>query len=231
VVALLGLLEPQEVGGEVLRRGPGRAVDPLQLGVALVAAPVGAGQLRQLERLADMLRRRQVRPAAEVEPLALAIERHVLVGRDALDDLGLVLLADGLEVGDGLVAVPDLADDLLVAVDDLGHALFDRREVVRAERLVAGEVVVEAVLDVRADGHLRAGEQLLHRFGQHVGRVVADGVQRVGVVAVDELDLAAAGSGRSKSSSWPSRRTSSVRLASEGEMAVATSRPLEPCGY
>jgi hypothetical protein len=69
-----------QIGGEVLLVGPGRAVDALQLGVVLIAAPVGAGQLRQLEGLADMLRRRQVRPAAEVAPLALAIERDRLVG-------------------------------------------------------------------------------------------------------------------------------------------------------
>jgi hypothetical protein len=46
-------------------------------------------------------------------------------------------------------------------------------QVVGRERLVAGEVVVEAVLDRRADGDLGAGEQLLHRLGQHVGGVVA----------------------------------------------------------
>ncbi len=85
-------------------------------------------------------------------------------------------------------AVPHLAADLLVAVDDLAHALLDRRQVVQRERLVAGEVVVEAVLDVGADGHLRAGEQLLHRLGQHVGGVVADGVEGLGRLARDDLD-------------------------------------------
>ena len=76
--------------------------------------------------------------------------------------------------------------NLRVAGDDLAHLRLDRREVVRRERLVAGEVVVEAVLDRRADGDLGAGEQLLHRLGQHVGGVVADQLQRVGVAAGDE---------------------------------------------
>jgi hypothetical protein len=82
------------------------------------------------------------------------------------------------EAGDGLVARQDLAADLLVAIDDLGHPLLDLREVVRREGLVAGEVVIEAVLDGRADRDLRPGEQLLHRLGHHVAGVVAQGVER-----------------------------------------------------
>jgi hypothetical protein len=132
-----------------------------------------------------------VRAAAEVLPVPLAVDRDVLAGRDALDDLGLVLLADGAEVLDGLVAVPDLAMDRLVAVDDLPHPLLDRGKVVQAERLVAGEVVVEAVLDRRADRHLRAGEKLLHRFGQDVADVVADRLERLGALARQDLEFAA----------------------------------------
>ena len=63
--------------------------------------------------------------------------------------------------------------------DDLAHLLFDLRAGLRGERLVAGEIVVEAVLDHRADGDLGAGTQLLHGFGQHVGAVVADQFQRL----------------------------------------------------
>ena len=170
-----------QIGGEVGLAGPGRAVDALQLGVALVAAPVGAGQLGQLERLAHVARGGQVRPAAEVHPVPLAIDRDRLVAGDALDDLGLVGLADALEVGDGLVDGPTPRGAIFSSRATISaHALLDGREVVQRERLVAGEVVIEAVLDVGADGHLRAGEQLLHRLGQHVGGVVADHLQRLG---------------------------------------------------
>ena len=51
VVALLRLLEPLEVRVEVALPEERRAVDPGQLGVVLVAAPVGAGETGQLERL------------------------------------------------------------------------------------------------------------------------------------------------------------------------------------
>ena len=191
MVALLGFLQAMQVRRQVGFGRPGRAVDALQHRIAVIAPPVGAGQLGQLERLAGDLGRGQVRASAEVLPGALAIDRDVLAGRDAADDLGLVDLADQLKVGDGRLAVPDLAHDRLVAVDDLLHARLDLGEVIQAERLLAGEVVIEAVLDSWADGHLRAGEQLLHRLSQDMAYVVADGFQRLGRIARQDLERAA----------------------------------------
>ncbi len=188
VVAALGFLDALQIGFELGLGGPGGAIDALQLGVVLVAAPIGAGQLGQLEGLAHMARGRQVRPTAQVLPVSLVIDRDRLAGRDALNDLGLVGLAHGVEVGDGRIAVDHFARDLFVAVDDLAHARLDRRQVVQGEGLVAGEVVEEAVLDIGADGHLGSGEQLLHRLGQQVGGVVADHLQGFGGVAGDDLD-------------------------------------------
>ena len=92
VVALLGLLEHLQVLLQFVLRRPGRAVDALQHLVAVVAAPVGAGHLHQLEVL-QPARARHVRAAAQVLERAFAVERHVLAGRDARDDLGLVVLA------------------------------------------------------------------------------------------------------------------------------------------
>ena len=46
VVALLGFLDLLQVRGQLLLRRPRRAVDALELRVVLVAAPVGAGELR-----------------------------------------------------------------------------------------------------------------------------------------------------------------------------------------
>ena len=191
VVALLGLLDALDVGLQVGLGGPGRTIYPLQLGVAMIAAPIGAGQLGQLEGLAHMARGRQVRTQAQVLPAALPIDADLLGLRQVLDDLGLVGLADAAEVLQRLVAVPDLPADRLVALDDLAHLGFDLLEVVEAEGLVAGEVVIEAVLDGRANGHLGAGEQLLHRLGQHVGGVVADGLQHLGILPREDLEGAA----------------------------------------
>jgi hypothetical protein len=51
VVALGGFFEPEEVRVELLLVEPAGAVDAGQLRVLLVAAPVGAGDAHQLERL------------------------------------------------------------------------------------------------------------------------------------------------------------------------------------
>ena len=54
---------------------------------------------------------------------------------------------------------------------------------------VAVEVVEEAVVDHRADGHLGAGPQRLHRLRHHVRGVVPDQLQRARVFARQEFDL------------------------------------------
>src|SRR3546814_9335748 len=54
VVALFSLLQHGEVGLELLLVLPAGAVDALELRVARVAAPVGAGDLHQLERMPEL---------------------------------------------------------------------------------------------------------------------------------------------------------------------------------
>ena len=131
-----------------------------------------------------------MRPPAQIDPRPRPIGGDGLRPRQIADQLGLEALALALEQFDGVVALPDLTDQLLVSVDDLGHLLLDGGEVVGRERLLAEEVVIEAVLDGRADGYLGAGEQLLHGLGQHMGGVVANGLQRLGIVAHDQLEVA-----------------------------------------
>ncbi len=128
------------------------------------------------------------RAAAQVLEAALAVQAHVLAGRDALDDLGLVVLAESLEVGHGLVARQHPTDDRLVLRRQLGHALLDRRQVLGRERALVGEVVIEAVVDHRADRHLGLGEQLLDGIGQQVRRAVADDLEAVGILVGDDRE-------------------------------------------
>ena len=76
VVALLRLLQHREVGlhlGLVLEGG---AVDALELRVLLVAFVVGAGDTQQLER-ADVAGAHHVRPGAEIDEIAVLIERDL----------------------------------------------------------------------------------------------------------------------------------------------------------
>ena len=153
VISFLRLLEPLEVGVEVGLRVERRPVDPRQLRVLLVAAPVGAGEPGQLDRL-DRLRVLEVRAAAEIGEVALRVERDLALG--GVDELDLVVLALlGKEalglVGGDLLPLPGPA--FLQLAPDL---LFDPLERVLADRLRKLEVVVEAVLDRRPDRDLRA---------------------------------------------------------------------------
>ena len=103
------------------------------------------------------------------------------------DQLELVRLVRelGLRVG-----VADLAaGEVLPGADDLGHLLLEGREVLGGEGPLGVEVVVEAVLDRRADAEPGAGEQLLHGLGEHVRGRVPDDRAPVGAGRGDRLDL------------------------------------------
>ena len=130
-----------------------------------------------------------MRPAAQIEPVALFVDLDLLIFRDGVDQLDLEQLALVAEGFLRLLARPHFLGEGFVAGDDLAHLFFDGVEVFRRERLVAEEIVIEAVLDHRADGDLGAGPQRLHGFREHVRGVVADELERARVVAGEELDL------------------------------------------
>ena len=133
-----------------------------------------------------------MRPAAKVGPLALAIELHLLIGGNGVDQLDLERFALLFEQALRLLARDDALRERLVAGDDLAHPLFDRREILGRERLVAEEVVVEAVLDHRANRDLRSWPERLHGFGENMRGVVADQFERAGIVARYELERSVA---------------------------------------
>ena len=195
VVALLGLGEEVEVRLQLVPGRPGGAVDALEHRVLLAAAPVGGRVAHQLERR-DEAGGGQVGTAAEVLPAQLAglgvqvvVDRQltgadldvraVLGGGGALepDQFQLVRLVGELLAG-GLVG-DDAAGEPLPALLDLLHLLLDGLEILRRERPGDLEVVVEAVLDRRADAQLGLGEDLLHGLGHDVRGGVAQDVQAV----------------------------------------------------
>ena len=187
VVAFFRFLQAVQVGVEVFLLRPGRTVDALQHGVARIAPPVGAGELHQLERARQLAGRRQMRAAADVEPLALTVDGQFLaLGDHLVDDLDLVGFAQLGEHLHRVLARPHLAHDGQVAPDDFVHALLDLLQVFRGEGLLAREIVVEAVLDGRANGHLGTGIELLHRLRHYMRGIVADEVERFGVTGGDD---------------------------------------------
>ena len=185
VVALLGLFHLFEIGFQILRREEGGAVDALQLLVVLVALPVGAGDREQLERL-DLRGAWQVRAAAEIDevgPQRVLAEYFagLLFDQLALHP-GLGVLLEALRFG---------GEDAFVgerARLDLPHFLLDFFEVVRGERSGAVEIVVEAVLDGRADAELGFGIEFEHGGGQQVRGGVAVDLERLGVPGGEDLE-------------------------------------------
>ena len=178
-----------QIGVELFLLGEGGAVDAREHFAVGIAAPIGARDLHQLERIADLAGRGHVRAAAEIEPFALLVDLDRLVARNGVDQFDLELLALVAEHLFGFLARPYFLGEGCIARDDLAHLLFDGRQVFRRERLVAEEIVIEAVLDHRPDGHLRAGPERLHGFRQHMRGIVPDQFQRARVVAVEEFDF------------------------------------------
>ncbi len=107
------------------------------------------------------------------------------------DQLDLVRLVGQLDAR--VVVVGHPAGEPLVVLDDLAHPGLDLGEVVRGERNLDVEVVVEAVLDRRADPELGVRVEVLHGLGQHVGARVPQDVVPVVAVDRDALDLVAVG--------------------------------------
>ena len=192
VVALARLLLLVQPGVEILLGEERGAVDPLELGVAVIAAPVRAGDRQELDH-ADPPGRRAVRAEAEVDPVAVRVQRQRpgALGEDVLDDLQLELLAEPAEQRERLVARDLLAGEREVLLDLLVGRLLDRLEVLGRERLVAREVVVEAVLGGRPDRHLGAGEQPLDDRRDDMRGVVAHQVEPLGVLRREHRERAA----------------------------------------
>jgi hypothetical protein len=181
------LLQPGEMLVELLLGEPAGAVDARQHGVLLIAAPIGPRHAGQLEGLrVEPTGRGEMRPAAQVQPVAASIHGDRLVGGKLHHPFRLESLPLPLEEVADLIARPHLAHQWLVAGDDAAHLLLDDGKVLLGERAALGgrrEVVIETVLGGGAEGDLGAGEKILYRFGEDMGVIVADELERLLLVA------------------------------------------------
>ena len=172
-----GLFLAAFVLGQLFRGFPSRAVDPLQLGFGFITTPVGPRHALQLKSLGvELAGVLHVGAGAEVPPV---LSKGVKGDRflEAFQDLQLVGLVLGLDLGFRLSArhLDTLERDLLI--DDLDHPLLDRLEIGFGEGVGVVEVVVEAGFSPGADGDAGFGEELLHRHGHHMAHRVADSEQ------------------------------------------------------
>ncbi len=188
VVAPLGLFQAVQIRLERLLVRPRGAVDTLEHLVARIAPPVGAGHLHELEGL-EPARARHVRAAAQIDEPVLAIQRYRLFLGDPGDDLRLVILAHVAKEPDGLGPIHHHSLHREVPPGQLLHLGLDGLDVLRRERALEGEVVVEPILDHRTDGDLGLRIELLDGVRHQVGRRVTNDLEPLRVALGQQPDL------------------------------------------
>ena len=150
-----------------------RAVDALEHRPTLVPAPVGARHGGQPQCL-DVPGRRHMRPAAEIDKLALGVDGHGRLVGKGTDQFDLVRLLPRLKEGEGLVPVHHLAHDRVVGGHDGAHLALDRRESIGTDRRRKLDIVEEAVLRGGPGAEARRRPQALDRLRQGMGGGMAE---------------------------------------------------------
>src|SRR6266446_4616026 len=134
MIAPLGFFNVVQVLVELLLRKKGSPVNALQLGILLIAQPIGAGDIQQLERL-DLARRWNVRSATEVGEFASAVNRNLFIGPgELLNEVALHEVAFFFELLQALVAREKLTSVRNMLLHQLLHLLFDLLQVLWSER-------------------------------------------------------------------------------------------------
>ena len=174
VVALCGLGEHVEVLVKLLLVRPCGSVDALEHLVLGIAAPVRAGGLGKLEMLAEP-HVGHMRAAAHVDVLEVVIKAGMIILADVLlKDLHLVRLVSCLEDIVGLLPGNLLLYDVVLLGSELMHALLKLLQLLVREGVIDVDIVVEAVVDNRADCHLGLRIKLLEGMAEQVRAGVAD---------------------------------------------------------
>src|SRR5437016_13421998 len=134
VIALLGLFDAVQISVEVFLREERSSINALQLRVLLVAKPVGACDVEQLERL-DFSSRGNVRAAAEVEEFSRLVNRDLFIGLgELLDEVALHEIAFSLELLQAFLTWKELTRVGNVLLGQLLHLFFNLLEIFWSER-------------------------------------------------------------------------------------------------
>ena len=162
MIALLRFLNIVEIIIQIFLRKEGRPVDTLQLRILLVAEPVRACNIQQLESF-DFARGWDVRPAAEVSKLAGAINGNLFIGLgELLDEMALHEIAFFFKLCQSLIAWQKLPRIRNILLHQFLHFLFDLLDILRAERSGTVEVVEETAFRRRTMAELSLGKKLKH---------------------------------------------------------------------
>ena len=210
VVALLCLLNGGKVCVHLLLGGVRNTVNALEHLVGLIALPIRARALRELDG-ANGSRGEKVRACAEVGELALTVEAdHCIVGK-LLDKLNLIRLILFGHKGDSLGARKLKTLDLKVFAHDLLHLVFDILKNILRKGDVAVKIVIVAVVDGRSNGELGFGIKALYCLRENVGCSVAVNTLALVVGKGVKNDVIAVGDGGGHSHSFAVKACGDMR--------------------
>ena len=184
MVPLLGLLELLQMGVELLPVGERRPVDPLQLLVLLRSLPVRAGEGEHLERL-HAAGGGEMRTGAKIHEIILAVAGDDLPAF-FFDQLGLQVVTDRFEVGEGLLLRHLHAADREILRRNFPHLRLDLFEILGRKRLRSLKIVEEPILGRRTDADFDLREQRLDGVSHQMGGGVTVNLGRLGGVRCDE---------------------------------------------
>ncbi|MNB98001.1 hypothetical protein D3C75_452430 [compost metagenome] len=153
VIAFRRFFQTQQVSAEGFFIGPCGTVNTLQHLVVAVATPVSACDFHQFKVMAKT-HIRHVRSTAHVDVFFVMIQAGLVIMRDIFiknsDFVAFATLHEGFT---RFVPAHFLLDDVVVALSKLVHPFFKRFDIFLGQRVIEVNVIVEAIIDNRADSH------------------------------------------------------------------------------
>ncbi len=199
MIALFGFFEELDVVVEFFLAEKGGAIDADELFAGGVRTPIGAGDLGKLV-IFQPTGAGDVRASAEIDEFAVFVEGESFAALgDFVDQFHLELVVstvDGTVAGVMFVGFVDgggAPAEGMILFDDLGHLGLDLGEVVGSD-FPFGEidVVVEAIIDDRADGELRLRKDSQNGVGHQVGAAMAKNFEGFAILLGQNADCVTA---------------------------------------
>ena len=189
MVALLRLFQLLQMSIEFFLREKRSPVNPLQLLILLIAQPVRAGNVEQLECL-DLPGRRNMRPAAEIRELAGAVDRNLFIGLgELLDEMALHEVAFFFELRQPLVARQKFARVGNILLHQFLHLLLDFFQIFGSKRSRPVKVVEKSALGRRTVAELGLRKKLQHRGSQQMRRRMPVNFQRLRIFLRQQAEI------------------------------------------
>ena len=105
-----------------------------------------------------------MRTTAEVDKLALSIERQILIAWNRFNNLDFVVLSHLSKHRNRFIATHHGALHREIFFNNLSHDFLDRLQIFRSKRTREGKVVEKPIFNYRPDGNLSFWKETLHRL-------------------------------------------------------------------